>query len=151
MIILAHTLQLKTLFIFQDNCLYSLIQDFDADGICDGPFGPSPFVPPKVTTCNFESFPNGTIIGIQTGTCSTKTEELLQSEDSREECGFVLRQQRTLIFETLRLMLQFMCNSEAVESLINRTDINGTNRLVPLEIVTEYDDATISTDLNFSK
>ena len=134
--------------------MYSLIQDFIANGICEGlpypfvPGLPNPFVPPTTSSCLFSFDQNGEITGIITGTCSAQTETLMQSI---EECGYVLRQQRNLIFETLIQMLQFMCSSETVGNLIAGTNINITNRLVPIELVTEYDDATISTDLSFSK
>ena len=143
---------------FQDNCLYSLIQDFVANGICEGVLDPNPFMPPKTTPCIFEFDQNGIIIGIDKGTCSAQTETLLQSI---EECGFPLRQQPNLIFNTLQPMLQFMCNSETVSNLLIGTSINTFNRqsyfsqrrkrqVAPLESVTDYG-STIYTNVNFGK
>ena len=101
----------------------------------------------------------GAPMEIVEGVCSANTEQLLTS---REECGFALRQQTNLIFTTLQLLLQVSCNTDTVTNLLNEIVVsrdstnrlfekNETNRLVPLELVTEYEDATLSTNLNFGK
>ena len=90
--------------------MYSLIQDFIANGVCDGldqaPFFlENPFMPPTTSPCLFTSLPDGTLTGIDEGTCSAETETLLQS---KEDCGYVLRQQTNLIFQTLQILFQLM-------------------------------------------
>ena len=103
----------------------------------------NPFKPFKTSPCKFN------FNEIVNGTCSTQTEELL---GSREECGFVLREQTNLIFNTLQPLLQYMCNSAKVGELLDGISISGkTSRLVPFESVTEFVDATISTNLNLGR
>ena len=119
---------------------------FVVNGTC--PNMGSPFTPMKTPPCEFSAFPNGTLTGIDRGVCSDMTEELLMS---KEECGIFLKEQTNLIFDTLQILLQSMCNSDIVFDLIDSTSIfrfTPSTRLVPINSVTELQDATISTNLN---
>ena len=121
--------------------------DYIENGICDGLPFPQPdlFPTENIATCMLlQDGPNGPVTGIDIGVCSNVTEQLLLDI---EDCGYFLREQTNLIFNTLQELLTRMCNTEAVNSLIARTSINVT-RLVPIESVTEFEDATISTNLN---
>ena len=87
------------------------------------------------------------------GVCSDETEELLTL---REECAFVYLQQKEFILQTiLRSLLINMCRIEVVITLIQNTSPDQrassetiSERLLPLEAVTEFADATLVTDLN---
>ena len=85
---------------------------------------------------------------IQKGVCTSETETLLKS---RTECGFLFRQQRYFITNTILYLLRGMCSKESVDDLINNIVINPETRLVPLETVFEYQDATISSDIKSGK
>ena len=89
---------------------------------------------------------------ITKGVCSDETEELLVL---REECAFVYLQQKEFILQTiLRSLLLNMCRIEVVTTLIQNTSPNqrsSSERLVPLEAVNEFADATLVTDLNLGK
>ena len=90
------------------------------------------------------------------GVCSDETEELLTL---REECAFVYLQQKEFILQTiLRSLLINMCRIEVVITLIQNTSPDQrassetiSERLLPLEAVTEFADATLVTDLNLGK
>ena len=84
---------------------------------------------------------------ITQGVCSTETETLLVM---REECAFVLRRERVLIYNTLQFLLASMCNSATVGQLFTEID-PGISRIVPLESVVEFQDAVLSTNLNFGR
>ena len=84
---------------------------------------------------------------ITQGVCSTETETLLVM---REDCAFVLRRERVLIYNTLQFLLASMCNSATVGQLFTEID-PGISRIVPLESVVEFQDAVLSTNLNFGR
>ena len=88
---------------------------------------------------------------ITKGVCSEETEELLVL---REECAFVYLQQKEFILQTILSLLRNMCRIEVVITLIENTSPNqraSSERLVPLEAVNEFADATLVTDLNLGK
>ena len=106
-----------------------------ANGTCGGLLPsnlPNPFDLPEVDTCtlteaeydyydydnskqDYDYYDYGAPMEIAEGVCSAKTEELLSL---REECGFFLRQQPNLIFNTIIILLQLSCNTEIVTNLL---------------------------------
>lgn len=74
-----------------------------------------------------------------------KTENLI----SFRECAFTWTSERTLIFNSLFFVLGSMCKSESVLALFDEIS-TGTeiSRLVPVEAVLEFQDATLSTRLD---
>ena len=72
----------------------------------------------------------------------------------REQCGFIFLEQRNLISQTIVQILESMCSTETLSifiSNINPTNPPPSERLIPLEFVIEFEDATISTDLSLGK
>ena len=87
---------------------------------------------------------------INEGVCSSETETLLRTKD----CGFLIRKQRTIIFDTIEQLLRRMCKLGIVDNLFSSfSTVASTrqSRLVPLEFVIEYPNDTISTKLDFGK
>ena len=137
-------------FCFQDGCLYSLITDFIQNGICEpingtvSIFGgdPNPFNWQTNSSCERQN-----AIVISKGVCSLKTEDLVATQD----CNYEILEQRTFIQDTALFLLFSMCNTS---NLINRRRnkaIRTSNRIIPIERVVEFENATISTNLNLGK
>ena len=134
-----------TLKYFQGTCFHSLLNDFIKNGICDNPFNPdfNPFDWP-VDSCIWETI-NGYPY-ITEGLCSNQTEYLITL---RRECAFAWARERTLIFNSISLVLGKMCQTESVDQLFAEISTGSSiSRLIPVEAVIEYFDATIYTKLN---
>ena len=87
---------------------------------------------------------------INEGVCSSETETLLRTKD----CGFLIREQRTIIFDTIEQLLRRMCKLGIVDNLFSSfSTVASTrqSRLVPLEFVIEYPNETLSTKLDFGR
>ena len=67
-----------------------------------------------------------------------------------KECAFLLQQQPNIIFQTLVFLLRSMCKGDVANELFQQLNLNSA-RLVPLNTVTEFEDATVATNLNFGR
>ena len=119
-----------------------MLNDFLSHGIC-------PPVVPALNPFNWLTTPcvRDSNFTITEGVCSNLTENLL---GLRKECGFVIRQQSALILQTLAFLLTLMCRTVVVENFFDSINIEtqqSNDRLVPLELVYEFQDATVATDL----
>ena len=83
---------------------------------------------------------------ITKGVCSKKTERLLKK---KEECAYVLQAQPSLVNLKLRYLLDSMCTKKSVDDLNSNLMFGQlSSRLVPIDSVVEFQDVTISTNLN---
>ena len=124
----------------------NLIQDFKDFGVCQDVLDPNLFGASN-DTCTTTTSQYGSI-SIVDGVCSDLTEILLRN---RTECGFLLQKQRLFIYNTIDRLLRSMCNSSIVDELMNSISLYQRSRLVPLEEVYDYADATIYSDLQLGK
>ena len=71
----------------------------------------------------------------------------------KEGCAYVLESQRRLIFNTMLNLIATMCPTIDVNSLLFNLgrDPFVLSRVVPIETVSEFQGATLFTDLNLGK
>ena len=132
---------------FQGSCLQNLIKDYISNGACFGP----PNVPDLFDTTNLSCtfIPNGddgSVAGIEIGTCSDLTESLLVLKD----CEYLLKAQPSKsIINTLQSLFIYMCNTYTVvfNLDLNRANINET-KVFPIDSVFQFEDATFATLVN---
>ena len=81
------------------------------------------------------------------GVCSRKTENLLTK---RKECLFVHYHQTNLIYKNLIFLMRTMCKTRKMRNILYELDpkISSSSRIVPINTVLEFEDATVFTNLN---